>query len=283
MLIKRLIPFILFILCNCLMACSESIKPSSAADNVQILPFQFVITGLDKQRTVRLYLPPSYRSSEKYYPVVYMHDGQNLFDNLTSDREEWQVDESLNALAKSKQFEVIVVAIDHGGEARMNELSPWENKRFGAAQGKEYMDFIVDVVKVYVDNNFRTKPERLYTAIMGAGMGGLISHYALLAYPEVFSKAGIFSPAYWYSPDVFAYSQFKKAKLDSRFYVVYGDAEGDGMIVDTDKMYRQLKSQGHPRDNMKFRRVTDAEPGEKFWKAELSDAVTWLFQQQPSF
>lgn len=265
------------------MACSDSIKSSSATDNVQTLPFQFVISGLDKQRTVRLYLPPSYRSSERSYPVVYMHDGQNLFDNATSERAEWQVDETLDQIAKEKQFEVIVVAIDHGGEERMNELSPWENKRFGAAQGKAYMDFIVEVVKVYVDNNFRTKPERLYTAIMGAGMGGLMSHYALHAYPEVFSKAGELSPAYWYSPDVFSFTQFKKAKLDSRVYVVYGDKEGDGMIVDTDKMHRQLKSQGHPRDNMKFKRVKGGEQGEEFWKAEFPEAVTWLFQQQPSF
>ncbi|MFT2091020.1 alpha/beta hydrolase [Paraglaciecola sp. 2405UD69-4] len=273
----------IFIFSFLLTACSEPEKHSTATSNVQVLPFKFAITGLDKQRTVRLYLPPSYDTSEKSYPVVYMHDGQNLFDDLTADKGEWGVDESLNALAASEQFEVIVVAIDHGDEERMNELSPWENKRFGVAQGKEYMDFIVEVVKVYVDNNFRTKPERLYTAIMGSDMGGLMSHYALHAYPEVFSKAGIFSPAYWYSQDVFAFTRFSKAKLDSRLFILYSDNEGDGMIADNDKMYRQLKSQGHPRDNMKFKRISNNEKAEQLWKNNFSEAVTWLFQKQPAF
>ncbi len=267
----------------CLTACSQPVKLSTETQNVQVLPFKFAISGLDKQRTVRLYLPPSYDTSDKSYPVVYMHDGQNLFDDLTSDAGEWAVDESLNYLARTQQFEVIVVAIDHGGDERKNELSPWENKRFGVAQGKEYMDFVVEVVKVYVDNNFRTKPERLYTAIMGSGMGGLISHYAVHAYPDVFSKAGIFSPAYWYSQQVFSFTQLKKAKLDSRLYVLYSDNEGDGMIADNDKMYRQLKSQGHPRDNMKFKRVVSEKRAEALWKEQFPDAVTWLFQKQPAF
>ncbi|MEP0355061.1 alpha/beta hydrolase-fold protein [Paraglaciecola sp.] len=265
------------------LACTKQASESSAAKNVQVLPFQFAISELDKQRTVRLYLPPSYDNSVKSYPVIYMHDGQNMFDNHTSDNGEWEVDESLNALAAVQKFEVIVVAIDHGGEERMNELSPWENKRFGIAQGQAYMDFIVEVVKVYVDNNYRTKPERLYTAIMGGDMGGLSSHYALHAYPDVFSKAGIFSPAYWYSQDVFAHTKLKKAKLDSRLFILYSDKEGDGMIADTDRMSRQLKSQGHPRDNFKFKRVKSGEQREALWKSQFAEAVMWLFQKQPAF
>ena len=272
-----LMPCFLIILSCYLSACSKPAKQSTATDNVQILPYQFLISGLDKQRTVRLYLPPSYQTSEKSYPVVYMHDGQNLFDELTSFADEWGVDESLNHLAKTQQFEVIVVGIDHGSDERMNELSPWENKRFGEAQGKAYMDFIIEVVKPYIDSNFRTKSDRLNTAIMGADMGGLISHYAIHAYPEVFSKAGIFSPAYWYSQDVFAFTQFKKVELDSRLYVMYGNKEGDGMIADTNRMQRQLKQQGHPRQNMRFKRLKNGEQKEVLWKNQFAEAVMWLF------
>ena len=271
------------ILATFLFACSEPVKTSTVTDNVQVLPYQFVMPGLDRQRSIRLYLPPSYKTSEKRYPVIYMHDGQNLFDDMTADAGEWGVDESLNQLAEKHGLEMIVVGIDNGGDFRMNELSPWENKRFGKAQGKQYMDFIVKVVKPYIDTNFRTRKDRLHTAIMGSAMGGLMSHYAAHAYPEVFSKAGIFSPSYWYSQQVFSFTQRKKAPLDARLYVMYGDKEGDGMIADTDKMRRQLKQQGHPRQNNLFKRVPKGEHNEQLWRTEFPEAVQWLFQQQPAF
>jgi predicted alpha/beta superfamily hydrolase len=266
-----------------LSACSEPIKTSTVTDNVQVLPYQFVMTELDRQRTIRMYLPPSYNQSEKEYPVVYMHDGQNLFDDMTAFSEEWGVDESLNQLAEKQGLELIVVGIDNDPDFRMNELSPWENKRFGAAQGEQYMDFIVEVVKPYIDTNFRTKADRLHTAIMGSSMGGLISHYGVHAYPEVFSKAGIFSPSYWYSQDVFSFTRFKKAQPDTRLYVMYGDDEGDGMIADTDRMQRQLRQQGHPRQNTLFKRVPNGEHNEQLWRTEFTEAIQWLFQQEPTF
>ena len=266
-----------------LVSCSEPVKTSTATDNVQVLPYQFLIAGLDRQRTIRLYLPANYHHSDKRYPVIYMHDGQNLFDNKTAYAGEWGVDESLNQLAEQQGIEVIVVGIDNGADFRMNELSPWENKRFGEAQGQQYMDFIVEVVKPYIDTNFRSKAGRLHTAIMGSSMGGLISHYAVHAYPEVFSKAGIFSPAYWYSQDVFSFTQLKKAASDARLYVMYGGKEGDGMIADTDKMQRQLKRQGHPWKNVMFKRVPNGEHNEQLWRTEFSEAIQWLFQQEPAF
>jgi predicted alpha/beta superfamily hydrolase len=256
---------------------------STATSNVQVLPYPFLMDGLDRQRTVRLYLPPSYETSDKRYPVIYMHDGQNLFDDVSSYAGEWGVDETLNQLAEQQNLEVIVVGIDNGGEFRMNELSPWGNERFGEAQGKEYMDFIVQVVKPYIDSNFRSKNDKDNTAIIGSSMGGLISHYAIHAYPEVFSKAGIFSPSYWYSQNVFSFSKLKKADLDARLYVMYGDKEGDGMISDTNNMSRQLKQQGHPRKNMVFKRVPKGEHNEKLWREEFAEAVLWLFQTQPAF
>ncbi len=274
---------VLFILTTTLFACSEPLRTSSVADNAEVLPYQFVMPGLDRQRSIRLYLPPSYQTSEKRYPVVYMHDGQNLFDNMTANEGEWGVDESLNQLAEKHGLELIVVGIDNGGDFRMNELSPWVNKRFGEAQGEQYMDFIVEVVKPYIDTNFRTRADRLHTAIMGSSMGGLISHYAVHAYPTVFSKAGIFSPSYWYSQQVFSFTQLKKAPLDARLYVMYGDKEGDGMIADTGKMQRQLRQQGHPRQNTVFKRVPKGEHNEQLWRAEFSEAIQWLFQQQPAF
>lgn len=252
-------------------------KTATATVNVEVLPFAFVMDGLDRQRTIRLYLPPNYHQSQQAYPVLYMHDGQNLFDERTAYAGEWNVDESLNQLAQQQILELIVVAIDNGGDKRMNELSPWENKRFGPPEGKEYMDFIVNVVKPYIDSNFRTLSDVKHTGIMGSSMGGLISHYAIHAYPTVFGMAGIFSPSYWYSTEVFEFTKTHKADLDAKLYILFGDKEGDGMIVDSGRMMRQLKTQGHPRENTQFKRIAGGEHNELLWREAFPEAVTWLF------
>ncbi len=187
--------------------------------------------GLDRTRQIRVYVPPGYATSGKRYPVLYMHDGQNLFDDATAYAGEWHVDETMNALSRSGKLELIVVGIDNGKEKRMTELNPWPNPRFGAAEGKQYMDFVVKVLKPLIDKQYRTKADRANTAIMGSSIGGLISHYAIVQYPEVFSKAGIFSPAYWTAGPSFDYFAAKPAAGDARLYFLMGEKEGDSMVL----------------------------------------------------
>ena len=267
--------FTLFVISGC---GEVAQRPTSAASNVSELPYPFLIPELDRQRTVRLYLPPNYEHETQSYPVIYMHDGQNVFDNATAYADEWGVDESLNTLAKTSGRKFIVVAIDNGGDFRMNELSPWTNKRFGEAQGNAYMQLIVDVVKPYIDNNYRTKADVKNTAIMGSSMGGLMTHYAIHNYPDVFGKAAIFSPSYWYSQDVFSDTKLHRSKDSARLYVLYGSDEGDGMIADADKMQRLLKGQGHPRENMQFVTVPGGQHNEQLWGDSFTDAIEWLFE-----
>src|ERR1700750_628974 len=119
-------------------------RASTAAPGVHVLA-PLAMPGLGRDRTLRLYLPPSYASApDRRYPVIYMHDGQNLFDDATSYAGEWNVDETLDAFARTRGFEAIVVGIDNGGEERLHELSPWTNPKYGPAQGQLYMAFVVD-------------------------------------------------------------------------------------------------------------------------------------------
>ena len=140
--------------------------PATAGPGVRVLP-PMTIPGLGRERTIRLYLPPGYDASTKRYPVLYMHDGQNLFDDATSYVGEWGVDEALDALA-ADGLELIVVGIDHGGEKRFNELSPVSHPRFGAGENRQYTDFVVNVLKPHIDATYRTRPEREHTGIMGS-------------------------------------------------------------------------------------------------------------------
>ena len=265
----------------CLLAAhslSAQEKKHTALPNVQVLEEKFTIPGLDRERVLRIYLPPGYESANEAYPVMYMHDAQNLFDDATSFVGEWGVDECMNALSESDKLNLIIVGIDNGQENRNTELSPWYNERIGQPEGKEYVDFIVDVVKPYIDKNYRTKSDRENTAIMGSSLGGLISHYAIYTYPEVFSKAGIFSPSYWVSEKVFDYTQANPVPKDSRLYLLVGQKEGKGMYKPMQKMNDFILKQGHPKANISSKINPEGEHNEAFWRSEFTEAVRWLFK-----
>lgn len=258
-------------------ACNSETPPPSASDNVEVLP-PLTIPGLDRQRTIRVYLPPDYAQDDMRYPVVYMHDGQNLFDDSTAYSGEWGVDESLNALASTSGLQLIVVGIDNGGEKRMNELSPWPNAEFGAAEGEAYMNFIVRHLKPMIDEKYRTLGDREHTAIFGSSMGGLISHYAITRYPDVFSKAGIFSPSYWFSPDVYEHTRQQPPADGARLYLMIGEHEGNDSIEDMLAMEKELLDLGHPAAYLHVEVVPDGKHHESFWREHFSSAIVWLFK-----
>ncbi|QBB72401.1 alpha/beta hydrolase [Pseudolysobacter antarcticus] len=253
----------------------------SASPNVQVLPIPFTIAGLDRQRSIRIYLPPGYAKTNQHYPVLYMHDAQNLFDDATAFSGEWNVDEALDTLAKSHGLELIVVGIDNGGEHRLHELSAWDNPKYGKGEGKQYTAFIVDVLKPYIDAHYRSKPDRSNTAIMGSSLGGLISHYAIFQYPEVFGKAGIFSPSYWFAPEVFAFSAARPLPLDAKVYFYAGGKEGDKMLPQFNRMIALLQqpAQRHATFFVSINPV--AQHNEAAWRAEFPKAVSWLFAPDP--
>jgi putative MATE family efflux protein len=271
----------------CLLACSPALaetRPSTATAGVHVLSPPLAMPGLDRQRTIRVYLPPGYQSGNRRYPVLYMHDGQNLFDDATSYVGEWGVDESMDALAKSDGIEVIVVGIDHGDDKRIAELSPWTNARFGASEGKQYLDFITGTVKPYIDKTFRTRRGRADTGIMGSSLGALSSQYAIYQYPGVFGKAALFSPSYWFSAEIYSFTAARRLPPGSRLYLAAGDKEGDEPELNADNVRKMAALMWATRDS-NVRLYTVIRPGgehnEKFWKGEFPKAMIFLFGRQP--
>jgi alpha-glucosidase len=252
-------------------------RPGTAQPNVHVLSTPFVIPGLNRERTVRVYLPPGYEKSTRRYPVLYMHDGQNLFDDATAYAGEWGVDETLNALAKSRGLKVIVVGIDNGGLDRMRELNPWDNPAFGKGEGEQYLAFVVNVLKPWVDQHYRTLPGRRHTAIMGSSMGALISSFGLSRYPEVFGAAGLFSPAYWVAPQVFDYTAAHPPRPDERVYLYAGGSENETMVPDSEHMAAVLRRAGLPPQNLAVEVNPVGRHNEAAWRAEFPRAVAWLF------
>jgi predicted alpha/beta superfamily hydrolase len=149
---------------------------------------------LANTRDILVYLPPSYPTANRTYPTLYMHDGQNLFDDATSFAGEWRVDEVLEDLA-FEGIEAIVVGVPNTGANRLHEYSPFRDARFGGGRAADYVKFIVETVKPLVDSAFRTTGEREGTATIGSSMGGLISLYAFFERPDVFGAVGAVSPS----------------------------------------------------------------------------------------
>lgn len=255
----------------------NSVKQSTAAKNVTILSETFEIPQLDRTRRVWMYLPPDYESSNETYPVLYMHDGQNVFDDLTSYAGEWSVDETLNKLFRLNNFKLIVVAIDNGGDKRMNEYSAWDNQRFGKGEGEAYINFIANTLKPYIDSNFRTKKDAENTGIMGSSMGGLISHYAALKHPDVFGKAGVFSPSFWYAKASYDLVSESSSTENLKMYFLVGVNEGETMVPDMVRMIDLMKNKGFQENNIQQKIVEEGIHNEKFWKNEFEEAIMWLF------
>lgn len=253
-------------------------RASTAQPNVHVLPTPFVIPGLNRQRTVRLYLPPGYERAQRRYPVVYMHDGQNLFDDATAYAGEWGVDETLNALATSRGLKLIVVGIDNGGAERIHELNAWDHPEYGKGEGREYLAFIVEVLKPWVDQHYRTMPDKRHTGIIGSSMGGLVSSYAISRYPEVFGVAGIFSPAYWLAPQAFADSGSRPPPHGERIYFYAGGSESETMVPDMKRMVAVLRRSGLPAHNLEVQVNPVGRHNEAAWRAEFPRAVEWLFR-----
>ena len=262
-------------------------KAPTISKNVTILNKEFFIPQLNRKRKVWMYLPSDYKVSNESYPVVYMHDGQNLFDTNTSYSGEWNVDETLDKLFKDKNLKLIVVGIDNGGDKRLNEYSPWKNTKYGGGEGNQYLDFIVNTLKPYVDSNFNTLKDKNNTGIIGSSMGGLISHYAALKYPKVFGKIGVYSPAFWFSPEIKDYTKKHGNLKDTKMYFLAGGKEGhkagfdeiSQTVVDMNKAIDILKNQNFPSENIKSKVVPEGKHNEKLWRTNFEETILWLFKE----
>jgi len=246
----------------------------------------FPMDPLGQTRRVWVYLPPDYDTSKKSYPVLYMHDGQNLFDDATSYAGEWGVDETLDSLHAKGHTGLIVVGIDNGGERRADEYSAWRNERLAeGGKGEAYIQFLVDTLKPHVDARYRTQAGPEATGVMGSSMGGLISLHAMTKHPDVFGAGGIFSPAFWFAPEIFDAASAIEPRPFSRIYMVTGaqeTAEGEPENVyvrDHERMTQVLLQVGFDRgETLKTHVRADGKHREWFWRREFPAAVTWLFE-----
>jgi len=257
---------------------SSQERESTASQNVSIIEKEFVIPNLNAiSHKIWVYLPPNYDASSKKYPVIYMHDGQNLFDDKTSYIGEWKVDETLNQLFEETNKGFIVVGIENGGEERINEYTPWSNEKYGGGKGTIYIDFIVNILKPYIDETYRTKPQQKYTSLMGSSLGGLISYYGGLQYPDVFGKIGALSTSFWFSDEVVLFTNKKGNLKHTKLFLLVGEQEGEEMITGTQNAERQLLELGFNLKHLKVKINPEGKHNETFWSNKFLEVVQWLY------
>jgi predicted alpha/beta superfamily hydrolase len=226
-------------------------------------------------RELYAYLPPSYGTGERRYPVLYMHDGRNLFDEATSHAGEWRVDETMEALAQ-EGVEAIVVGIPHGPE-RATEYVPGKN-------GPEYIAFLVDEVRPLVDDTLRTLTGRGTTGLAGSSLGGIISLYGFLTRNDVFSYAGVMSPAFWWDESLYDLAA-TTPRRDGRIWMDVGSDEHPENPERTKayleafaRMSTILRARGYDKSRLH----TMVEPGarhhETAWARRLPDMLRFLLQ-----
>jgi predicted alpha/beta superfamily hydrolase len=253
-------------------------KTSTRAANVSILKKEFIIDGLNEvSHKIWLYLPPNYETSSENYPVIYMHDAQNLFDDATSFIGEWDVDEMLNERYKKTGKGFIIVGIENGGEKRIEEYTPWKHEKYGGGKGDIYINFLVNQLKPYIDKNYRTKPTANQTAIIGSSLGGLISFYGGLKHPEIFGKIGALSTSFWFSNKIINFAKENGKQTNTKLFLLVGEKEGNTMVSDTQSMEKLLLETGFSKKNIKTKIVANGKHTESFWKAEFLEVITFLY------
>ncbi|MDD2575703.1 MAG: alpha/beta hydrolase-fold protein [Acholeplasmataceae bacterium] len=239
-----------------------------------------------QSRKLRIWTPENYdpMDLEKKYPVIYMHDAQNLFDKNTSFAGEWEVDETITELMENYSFEgVIIVGIDNSPE-RMGEYvydHEFLTGALGATKtGNYYMAFLVDIVKPYIDENYNTKQDRLNTYISGSSLGGLISIFGGLEYLEIFGGILAFSTSTQLVNSEELPQYFASLDLDllkETHYFFYVGTNGDGNVNWPGHYKELLVDLNVPESNIQVLIGENHQHNELAWRTFFPEAISWIF------
>lgn len=234
---------------------------------------------LGNRRDILVYTPGSYERGATRYPVIYMQDGQNLFDPATSFAGDWGLKGAL-ARASRRGIEAIVVAIPNMGTARIDEYSPFTDPKAGGGNGDQYLRFVIDTVKPLVDERFRTLPDRAHTGIAGSSLGGLISLYAFFDQPDVFGFTAALSPALWFANAAIVQVAERTPRIRGgvRIYFDVGLQEGGAHVALARRLRDILLAKGYEAGELRFIEDRDGKHHESAWGRRFRKALPFLLK-----
>src|SRR5215813_1631787 len=245
---------------------------------------------LNNDRDLVVYLPPGYEAEKsKRFSVLYLHDGQNLFDGATSfiPGQEWQVDETAQSLISARKIEpLIIVGIYNTGQDRVNEYTPTQDAKYKAGGKADlYGRMLVEELKPFIDSTYRTLDGASHTGLGGSSLGGLVSLYVGLKYPKVFGRVAVVSPAVWWSEhQIIRFVEALPQKPNVRIWLDIGTREGrdNAEALKTTNDARLLnetliKKGWQPGQDLQYFEATDAEHNERAWAARTGRILEFLF------
>ena len=237
---------------------------------------------LAHDRTVMVYLPPNYDpDTADRYPVLYLHDGQNVFDRATSFGEEWHVDESAEKLIAAGEIEpLIVVGIYNTGEHRVDEYTPTAAVEIGrGGHADDYGRMLIEDLKPFIDATYKTLPSAASTAMGGSSLGGLLTLHVGLHYPTAFGRLAALSPSVWWDHRVLLREvEALRGKLPIRIWLDAGTAEGAETLANTRALRDALVAKGWViGDDLAYLEELGGEHNEHSWAMRVERVLKFLF------
>lgn len=241
---------------------------------------QFYSPQLKNKRDLAVWLPPSYDTEPtRRYPVLYVHDGQNLFTPFTAFQgQEWHLDEiATDLIERNLMKEIIIVGI-YNTNRRTEEYSPLKS-------GAAYSDFLITTVKPFIDSTYRTQLGREDTAVMGSSLGGLIAFDLVWSHPQVFSMAACLSPAFLVdSSDMVNTVRLTTSPPDNIKLVILNGTEGleAKLRPAVETMVEALQNQDYELGkNLIYQIIEGAEHNESAWAGQVAIPLRFFFGTQP--
>lgn len=244
---------------------------------------QFPSRFLRNQRDLIVYLPPGYDAQPlRRFPVLYLHDGQNLFDGTTSfiPGMDWHVGQTADQWIQEGRVEpLIIVGIYNAGKQRLGEYTPTRAPKLGGGRANRYAKFLLEEVRPFVHNQYRVQGGAENTGIGGSSLGGLVSLYLGLRQPRIFGKIAALSPSVWWNERVilrFASTTFVKPL--PRIWLDIGTREGPRIVDDVERFRDILIGKGWQLDqNLHYERAEGAEHNEAAWAQRVGPFLQFLF------
>jgi predicted alpha/beta superfamily hydrolase len=238
---------------------------------------------LDRERDLVIYLPPGYDDAPtRRYPVLYMHDGQNLFDPATAyvRGQHWRLGEMADMLIAEGRVEpLVIVGVNHTGTGRLLEYTPTRDPRLGGGMAKAYGQLLTEELKPFVDARYRTRPERQHTGLGGSSLGALATLFLGLRHADVFSKLAVLSPsAWWGRRAILRYIAKARPKPETRIWLDIGGGEGRMAVGDARRLREALVAAGwRDHDDLRYVEAAGATHSEAAWADRAGNVLEFLY------
>ncbi len=264
---------------------TQPYAPSSLQSRLHIHR-EFVSHLIDERHDFIVYVPQVFRDDpHRFFPVLFLHDGQNLFDPETSfiQGNYWRVGETADALIAAGEIEpLVIVGIYNAGPKRIDDYTPVEDRRLGGGRADAYGQMVVDELRTFVAHQYRTLAGAENCGMGGSSLGGLVTLYLGMRYPQVFGKLAVLSPSVWWRDRVILrFIEQLRGKTGQSIWLDIGTSEGRRALTDVRSLKRLLLKKGWRQGrDLQYREIEGGKHSEYAWAERVAPMLRFLFPRR---